>query len=160
MEREQPAANLVPNQTMLTIGDRLTAANVSWAWYARGWNSALAGNADPLFQFHDQPFAYFANDADGTSAKAAHLEDETDFMAAASAGALPAVSDHLTLCQPRVSQQDQLRDGINPRPHRSTLEPDPARNTRRGGRESHQRVRLHAVGKIGVLGVYRKRRVG
>jgi acid phosphatase len=87
-----PTANLVPNQTLTTIGDRLTEKDISWAWYSGGWNDALAGHADPLFQFHHQPFAYFANYADGTMAKAKHLRDEIDFIAAARAGTLPAVS--------------------------------------------------------------------
>jgi phospholipase C len=87
-----PAANLVPNQTNVTIGDRLTAAGVDWAWYSGGWNDALAGHPDPLFQFHHQPFAYYVNYADGTAAKAAHLKDETDFLAAVAAGTLPPVS--------------------------------------------------------------------
>jgi phospholipase C len=87
------AANaLVPNQTMPTIGDRLNDASVNWAWYSGGWNNALAGNPDALFQFHHQPFAYFTKYADGTALKAAHLKDETDFMAAAAAGTLPPVS--------------------------------------------------------------------
>jgi hypothetical protein len=38
------------------------------------------------------PFVYFANYADGTPGRAAHLKDETDFVAAAKAGTLPAVS--------------------------------------------------------------------
>src|SRR6202022_392841 len=87
-----PAARLVPNQTFTTIGDRLSANDVSWAWYSGGWNDALTGHADALFQFHHQPFAYFANYADGTAAKTQHLKDETDFIAAARAGTLPAVS--------------------------------------------------------------------
>jgi phospholipase C len=87
-----PVANLVPNQTMPTIGDRLSAKGVSWAWYSGGWNDALAGRPDPLFQFHHQPFAFFANYADGTAAKAQHLRDETEFFALARAGRLPAVS--------------------------------------------------------------------
>jgi len=87
-----PANQLVPNQTNPTIGDRLNDAGVNWAWYSGGWNAALAGNPDPLFQFHHQPFAYFAKYADGTALKAAHLKDETDFMTAAAAGTLPAVS--------------------------------------------------------------------
>lgn len=84
--------HLVPNQTMPTIGDRLSGAGVSWAWYSGGWNDALAGHPGPLFQFHHQPFAYFANYADGTTAKAEHLKDETDFEAALQDGTLPAVS--------------------------------------------------------------------
>ena len=87
-----PAANLVPNQTFATIGDRLSEKGVSWAWYAGGWNDALAGHADPLFQFHHQPFAFFANFADGTAAKAEHLKDVTDFTTALASGQLPAVS--------------------------------------------------------------------
>jgi phospholipase C len=87
-----PAANLVPNQTFATIGDRLTGKNVSWAWYSGGWDNALAGNPDPLFQYHHQPFIYFQNFADGTAAKAEHLRDETEFFAAAAAGTLPGVS--------------------------------------------------------------------
>src|SRR5262249_23499536 len=84
--------NLVPNQTFPTIGDRLSDKGVSWAWYAGGWNDALAGTPDALFQFHHQPFVYFANYADGTAAKSEHLKDEQDFLAAATSGELPAVS--------------------------------------------------------------------
>lgn len=87
-----PIANLVPNQTFATIGDRLSAKHVSWAWYSGGWNDALAGHAGPLFQFHHQPFVFFANYADGTAAKAEHLKDEQDFVAALRTGQLPAVS--------------------------------------------------------------------
>ncbi len=83
---------LVPNQTFPTIGDRLSAEKISWAWYSGGWNDALAGNADVLFQYHHQPFAYFANYADNTPAKAEHLRDEQEFLVAATAGKLPAVS--------------------------------------------------------------------
>jgi phospholipase C len=86
------ADQLVPNQTMPTIGDRLSEAKLSWAWYSGGWDAALAGTPDSRFQFHHQPFAYFANYADGTAAKAEHLLDEEVFKTAAQAGSLPAVS--------------------------------------------------------------------
>lgn len=89
--RPTSATVLVPNLTMPTIGDRLSEKGVSWAWYSGGWNAALAGNPG-AFQFHHQPFVYFANFADGTTAKAQHLKDEKDFLAAAAAGTLPAVS--------------------------------------------------------------------
>jgi phospholipase C len=85
-------ATLVPNQTAPTIGDRLSEKGVSWAWYSGGWDNALAGKPDPTFQFHHQPFAYFANYADGTKAKKEHLKDETDFFTAAKNGTLPGVS--------------------------------------------------------------------
>jgi len=59
---------LMPPEIMPTIGDRLTEKGISWAWYSGGWNDALAGDADPLFQFNHQPFAYFKQYADGTEA--------------------------------------------------------------------------------------------
>jgi phospholipase C len=87
-----PAANLVPNQTFPTIGDRLSDKGISWVWYSGGWNNAVAGHPDPLFQFHHQAFAFFANYADGTPGRAEHLKDEVDFVQAVEQGNLPAVS--------------------------------------------------------------------
>ena len=87
-----PPETLVPNQTNPTIGDRLTAKGITWAWYSGGWDSAMAGRPDPSFSFHHQPFVYFANYADGIGAKKEHLKDETEFFEAARAGRLPAVS--------------------------------------------------------------------
>lgn len=86
------ASHLVPNQTNPTIGDRLSEKNISWAWYSGGWDSAMAGKTDPTFQYHHQPFIYFKSFADGTKAKKEHLKDETEFIAAAKSGKLPAVS--------------------------------------------------------------------
>jgi phospholipase C len=86
------AEQLVPSQTFATIGDRLSEQDISWAWYSGGWNDALAGHTDGLFAFHHQPFAYFERFADGTQARADHLKDENDFLAAAESGKLPAVS--------------------------------------------------------------------
>jgi len=86
------AATLLPSQTMPTIGDRLSERGVSWAWYSGGWNDALAGHADPLFQFHHQVFAFFARYADHTPGRAAHLKDESEFVRDIQAGRLPAVS--------------------------------------------------------------------
>ena len=83
---------LVPVQTAATIGDRLNDRNVSWAWYAGGWNAAMLGYPDPLFQSHHQPFAYYANYADDTPGRAEHLKDELDFYSEVANGQLPAVS--------------------------------------------------------------------
>ncbi|WP_344973430.1 acid phosphatase [Compostibacter hankyongensis] len=83
---------LMPGQTMPTIGDRLSGKDISWAWYAGGWDSALAGKPDPTFCYHHQPFAYFANYGDGTSGREEHLKDESAFFEAAKNGTLPAVS--------------------------------------------------------------------
>jgi phospholipase C len=94
---------LVPNQTHDTIGDRLNDKGVDWAWYSGGWNDALAYSADAgipdggvaptveQFQYHHQPFVYFAKYADGQPGRA-HLKDEADFVAAAKGGTLPPVS--------------------------------------------------------------------
>jgi phospholipase C len=85
-------AQLLPPLTNPTIGDRLSAQNISWAWFSGGWNDALAGHPNPLFQFNHQPFAYFANYANGTPGQAAHLKDEKDFLNDLQNGQLPAVS--------------------------------------------------------------------
>jgi len=83
----------VPSITgVTTIGDQMNAANVSWAWYSGGWWNALAGHPDGTFQFHHQPFAYYAQFADGTAQKAKHLLDETTFDSACVNGTLPSVS--------------------------------------------------------------------
>jgi phospholipase C len=82
---------LLPPQTDPTIGDRLDAKGVDWAWYSGGWDDAVAHRADPLFQFHHQPFAYFAHYALGTPG-AKHLKDEKDFLADIAHGTLPPVA--------------------------------------------------------------------
>jgi len=102
-------ASRLPLQDFDTIGDRLSAAGVSWAWFSGGWNDAKAGRADPLFQWHHQPFAYFrryalkrapveersglpAAPGEDSPGSAAHLRDERDFREALASGALPQVS--------------------------------------------------------------------
>lgn len=82
----------MPEQTAPTIGDRLSNQGVSWAWYSGGWNAAVLGHADPLFQFHHQAFAYYANYADGTTGRADHLKDELDFYNDVASNKLPAVA--------------------------------------------------------------------
>src|SRR5260370_34089861 len=82
----------MPLLTNPTIGDRLSEKGISWAWYSGGWNDAIAGHPDPLFQFHHQPFAYFARYADGTPGRAQHLKDEQEYWPALRDGKLPAVA--------------------------------------------------------------------
>jgi acid phosphatase len=109
----QPAGSgtRLPAQTAPTIGDRLSARDVDWAWYSGGWSNAngdidapgwtnsatactdpntLPGSVfpscpDKLFQFHHQPFNYFASFAPGTRARREHLRDEEEFIAATTA---------------------------------------------------------------------------
>jgi len=110
--RRLPALAVTPGSTAnVTIGDELNSAHVDWAWYSGGWDNA-AGNtksqdytngpgptcadpnhlpsdtypycADKLFQFHHQPFNYFASFAPGTRARRDHLRDEAEFLRKAS----------------------------------------------------------------------------
>jgi len=87
-----PDGELLPPLTYATIGDRLDDRAVSWAWYAGGWDAADLGAASADFQFHHQPFAYFAKFAKGSVARRVHLKDEEAFLVAARAGSLPSVS--------------------------------------------------------------------
>ncbi|MEW9531593.1 alkaline phosphatase family protein [Microbispora sp. NPDC049125] len=86
-----PRLPLIDDRKYPNIGDRLSEAHVDWAWYSGGWDDAEAGHPGPLFQYHHQPFAYFAAYAPGTPGRD-HLKDETEFVAAARQGTLPAVS--------------------------------------------------------------------
>lgn len=86
-------------QTAETIGDRLSAANIGWAWYSGGWQAVLDGDrqADKIvFQYHHQPFNYYARYAPGTAARAQHLldggMDGAKFIADIDAGKLPQVA--------------------------------------------------------------------
>jgi acid phosphatase len=97
-------ATTLPPQTLATIGDRLDARNVSWAWYAGGWNTANQPTpegrsviyAKPVFfQPHHQPFNYYADFDPVTHAAARklHLRDfDAGFLADAAAGQLPSVT--------------------------------------------------------------------
>jgi acid phosphatase len=87
-----PDAERVPPQSLPTIGDRLSDAGVSWAWYAEGWNDAVAGHPASSFTYHQQPFVYFARYAPGTSDRAEHLKDAQDLWKALRDGTLPAVT--------------------------------------------------------------------
>jgi acid phosphatase len=83
---------LLPPQTMPTIGDRLSEAGISWAWYAGGFAAASAGHPETTFIYHHQPFVYFRRYGDGTRERAEHLKDEHDLMEAIGGATLPAVA--------------------------------------------------------------------
>jgi acid phosphatase len=92
------APTTLPPQRAITIGDLLSLQGVTWAWYAGAWQDALDGDraAPPTFQFHHQPFNFFANFAPGTAARADHLRDGgmngAEFIKAIDAGTLPQVT--------------------------------------------------------------------
>ena len=105
-------ATTLPPQTAPTIGERLSAKNIRWVWYAGAWDAAVqdgrqpAGNVrrviyapetpagSPDFQPHHQPFNYYS--AFDPAAKAAqrslHLKDYADLVADIAAGRLPPVA--------------------------------------------------------------------
>jgi phospholipase C len=82
---------LINDAKFPNIGDRMTKAGISWKWYSGGWRDAAAGHPGPLFQYHHQPFNYFADYAPGKPGRA-HLRDEQRFITAARTGHLPTVS--------------------------------------------------------------------
>ena len=81
----------LPPQTLPTIADRLDAKHISWAWYAGGWDDAVAGHPDKSFGYHHQPFVYFTKFAPGTSERKNHLKDYHDLLAGIADGVLPHV---------------------------------------------------------------------
>ena len=102
------AKNPLPPLTEKTIGDTLSAKNISWAWYAGGWKQALADGMQPSdakrqviysekpgainFQAHHQPFNYYARFAPGSPDREVHLQDGEDFLLAIEKGTLPQVA--------------------------------------------------------------------
>ncbi|QGZ65772.1 acid phosphatase [Paraburkholderia acidisoli] len=102
-------AMAVPPQTHEHIGDKLDKRGVGWAWYAGAFQQTLEMHGKnltdgtpviPNFQYHHQPFNYFANLGPGTASRAQHLRDgglgddesTNRFLADARAGRLPAVT--------------------------------------------------------------------
>lgn len=83
--------HLLPPQTAPTIGDRLSEAGISWAWYSGGWQEAEQGNPGADFQYHHQPYAFFARYAPGTAARAEHIQDDRQLPQDIQAGILPQV---------------------------------------------------------------------
>ena len=105
-------ATTLPPQIAPTIGDRLSAKNIRWVWYAGAWDAAVrdgrqpAGNVrrviyapdtpagSPDFQPHHQPFNYYSafDPAVKAAQRAEHLKDYADLVADIAAGRLPAVA--------------------------------------------------------------------
>ncbi|MFP3566949.1 acid phosphatase [Paraburkholderia sp. SIMBA_030] len=94
---------VLPPQKLATIGDRMTDKGVDWAWYSGAWQYALEHQdtgAVPDFQYHHQPFNYFANYAPGTAARRKYLRDAglgseastNRLLADIDAGRLPSVT--------------------------------------------------------------------
>jgi len=86
------SAQRLPPQDMPTIGDRLSAKGVSWAWYGGGFAAALEGRNEGIFVYHHQPYVYFRNYGPGTVGRREHLKDGADLFADIRTGTLPAVT--------------------------------------------------------------------
>lgn len=103
-----PDKSPLPPLTSKTIGDTLSAKNISWVWYAGAWKQALADGQQASnvkrsviftnkpgtlnFQPHHQPFNYFLRFAPGTADREQHLQDGEDFLLAIENSTLPQVS--------------------------------------------------------------------
>jgi phospholipase C len=102
----QQGANLLPPQTAPTIGDRLTEKGIDWAWYSGAWDLAIKPNRTAAeeeelakvyrFQWHHQPFAYFARFDPGTpqgiEERRRHLRGAPALERDIVAGTLPPVA--------------------------------------------------------------------
>jgi phospholipase C len=115
-------------QKSATIGDELSAAGISWGWYAGGWDNAAGNtmgpgwtngpgptcsdpNHDPsaayhypkcpdyAFQFHHQPFVYYGNYGPDGSGRS-HLRDEVAFENAASSSTSRCNLDSVSFIKP------------------------------------------------------------
>jgi phospholipase C len=97
--------NLLPAQSAVTIGDRLSERGVDWAWYSEGWDLAINQARTPeeekqfrsiLFAYHHQPFAYFQrfdpSTARGRAQRRIHLRDARDLDVDIRSGQLPPVA--------------------------------------------------------------------
>jgi acid phosphatase len=104
-------ATTLPPQMSATIGDRLSAKNIAWAWYSGAWDAAAAEGRQPAakqrrviyapatpagapdFQPHHQPFNYYAQfDPEiHASERAQHLKDYRELVGDIDAGQLPPV---------------------------------------------------------------------
>jgi phospholipase C len=85
------------------IGDELSAANVSWAYFGERWNDFKTapgeglnfGSLDPIAYLYCNicnPFLYSASVMTDPTAREAHLKDTLDLYDAIASGTLPSVS--------------------------------------------------------------------
>lgn len=90
-----PEDHLMPPQDFPTIGDRLTAAGISWYEYNGGWRDALAGQPNQPIPLVKMPplssHAYFKPYGPDMPGRA-HLRDSADFVADIVNGKLASVS--------------------------------------------------------------------
>jgi phospholipase C len=87
----------IPPSPLPTIGDRLSAKHISWAYYGDQWSTYLANpdnnyvTADNTYCNICNPFQYATSIMTSASGRA-HLQDTTALYQAIKVGTLPAVS--------------------------------------------------------------------
>jgi phospholipase C len=90
-----PDDQRLPPVDLPTIGDRLTAAGVSWAEYTGGWEDALSGHVEQPLPFVPEPpmssHQYFKPYGPGMPGRE-HLQDAEKFVPDLLNGTLPAVT--------------------------------------------------------------------
>lgn len=109
-----PKDKRVPPQSYKTIGDLLTEKDISWGWYAEGWDEALQGNPAKTFAFHHQAPSYFTQFAPHTAEREKHVLDFKKFEEALQNNQIPAVCfirsiDHFS----EHPGEAPLLDGLN-----------------------------------------------
>lgn len=98
-----PSASVMPPLTQRHIGDVMSEANVSWAWYAGGWDSSVlvANGATDVFNqvfgagysSQTNPFNYSKSVMADPTQRAEHIKDVTDnLFADIASGQLPSVA--------------------------------------------------------------------
>ena len=80
---------IVPQQTIRSIGDVLSAKNIPWKYYGGGYNLSVAGNPINGYCNICNPFEYQAN---YPAIRADHMRDVTDLFVDIQNDNLPAVS--------------------------------------------------------------------
>jgi phospholipase C len=102
---DRQEGKLLPPQSSVTIGDRLSQRGIDWAWYSEGWDLVTAQSRtleqekalrSMSFAYHHQPFAYFERfdpaTARGRADRRRHLRDASDLEVDIRSGQLPPVS--------------------------------------------------------------------
>jgi acid phosphatase len=87
-----PDGHRASPQIFPTIGDRLSADGISWAWYHEGWNRgnpSVRRNAGYIP--HHNPCSHFKQIMEDSTMRA-HLQDLSDFHRALREGTLPRVA--------------------------------------------------------------------
>ncbi len=84
----------IPPSSVRTIGDDLTANQISWRYYGEGWNQYALDPHNPSNVYCNicNPFQYTTSVMASETARDEHLKDTTDFYNDVQDGVLPAVS--------------------------------------------------------------------